>query len=97
MQQRRIGSITLGLTCIVFGVLFFLSIFIERLDIWAILRFWPIILIVLGLEFLITGLTQKDGGKIDGTSVFLIILVLLFAAGMALVRYLMNIIPQWIS
>ena len=52
MRQRRIGTVTLGLTLVAFGVLFLVHIFGGVLDYILIFHFWPAILVVLGVEIL---------------------------------------------
>ena len=48
MRQRRIGTITLGISLVVFGILFLIHIFGGVLNYMLIFHLWPLILIVLG-------------------------------------------------
>lgn len=50
---RRVGSFTFGLTLVATGVMFLINIFFPALDYRVICRFWPFILIILGLEVLL--------------------------------------------
>lgn len=52
MRQRRIGTITLGISLVVFGILFLIHIFGGVLNYMLIFHLWPLILIVLGGEIL---------------------------------------------
>lgn len=58
IRIRRVGSVTFGMILIVTGVLFLVHLFLPRLDYRMIFRFWPIILITLGVEVLL-GSRQK--------------------------------------
>ncbi len=49
---RRVGTFTFGLTLVTTGMLFLANIFFPTFDYRMIYRFWPLILIVLGIEVL---------------------------------------------
>lgn len=55
---RRVGSITFGAVLILTGILFLIHLFFPAIDFYSIFRFWPVILILLGLEVL-AGSRQK--------------------------------------
>lgn len=59
IRIRRVGSVTFGCVLIVTGVLFLIHLFLPRLDYRIIFRFWPLILITLGIEVLM-GSKQKN-------------------------------------
>ena len=46
MATRRIGSVTLGGSLVVFGILFLVHTFWDGLSYGLILRFWPLLLIL---------------------------------------------------
>ena len=52
MRERRIGTITMGVCLVVFGVLFLVHIFGGFLNYELIFHLWPLILIGLGMEIL---------------------------------------------
>lgn len=52
MRQRRIGTITLGVSLVLFGMLFMIRIFGGVLNYTLIFHLWPLILVALGLEIL---------------------------------------------
>ena len=52
MRERRIGTITMGVCLVVFGVLFLVLIFGGFLNYELIFHLWPLILIGLGMEIL---------------------------------------------
>ena len=42
MKERRIGTFTLGAMLVVYGILFVINIFTDKLNYATIFRFWPI-------------------------------------------------------
>lgn len=58
IRIHRVGSVTFGLVLITTGVLFLMHLFLPRLEYEIIFQFWPLILIVLGIEVLV-GSRQK--------------------------------------
>ena len=52
MRQRRIGTITLGVSLVLFGILFMIRIFGGVLNYTLIFHLWPLILVALGMEIL---------------------------------------------
>lgn len=52
MAAKRVGSVTLGLTLVVFGVMFLLSAF-KSFNYLDVIKFWPVIFISLGIEMLV--------------------------------------------
>ena len=79
MKERRIGTFTLGAMLVVYGILFVINIFTDKLNYATIFRFWPILLIMLGIEILV-GLYSKEKTKFiyDKGSVVLLILITIF-------------------
>ena len=53
-RVHRIGSITFGLTLIVTGILYIASLFFGVIRPETVMRFWPAVLIALGLEVLVS-------------------------------------------
>jgi len=84
----------MGLTLVAFGVLFLLRTFLPALDHISVMRFWPIILIGLGLEVLISALIpQKEGQprpKIDALSIVVLFLTLFLAFGLAAGQFVLE-------
>lgn len=58
IRIHRVGSVTFGMVLIVTGALFLMHLFLPKLDYRVIFRFWPLILITLGIEVL-AGSGQK--------------------------------------
>lgn len=65
IRIRRVGSVTFGVVLIVTGILFLLHMFLPNLNYVMIFRFWPVILILLGLEVL-AGTRHKSFDVLDG-------------------------------
>ena len=52
LRGRRVGTLTLGIVLIVFGLLFIARIILPFINYAVILQCWPVILILLGVEVL---------------------------------------------
>ena len=78
-NEHRVGGITLGLTLILLGVLYLLSIFGKLIPMALLIRLWPCIFILLGIEILAANTRWKGKLRIDGAAVVLTFFVLLFA------------------
>ena len=85
MRTRKVGTLTLGIMLITFGVLFLLRNVIENLSYEFIFKLWPIIFIILGVEILFANFISSDSINFvyDKTAIFLIIILTFFAMGMA--------------
>lgn len=81
-RSHRVGSVTAGLSMIGIGVMFFLHLFFDLVDYQMMFSLWPVMLILLGLELLLSNLSTK---KIvyDKAAIFLLILMTFFSMGMA--------------
>ncbi len=99
IRIHRIGSVTFGIVLIITGVIFLVQQFLPELDYLMVFRFWPLILISLGVEALF-GCTRKnmevldEKGKIIEQSKVIYdvpaILLTLFLTGFSVVLALMN-------
>ena len=81
-RSHRVGSVTAGLTMIGFGVMFLLHLVFDLVEYQVMFSLWPVMLILLGLELLLSNFSSK---KIvyDKAAIFLLILMTFFAMGMA--------------
>ena len=98
IRTRRVGSITLGITMVCFGILFLIHIFWPALPETVIFPCWPVVLIVLGLEILFGNRREKESGTqcvYDFAAIFMLILMLLFAMIMAAADYAMSCRAIW--
>lgn len=89
VRTHRVGSITTGLSLIAFGVLFVLHLFMNVISYEMIFKLWPVILIGLGVEVL---LSNFAGDKLvyDKGAICLMFVIAIFAMGMAGAELLMK-------
>lgn len=83
IRTHRVGTVTFGLVLVVMGVLFLLQMIFPALDYVLIFRLWPLIFISLGVEVLFSSRRVEERVVYDGAAIFLLILLVLFAMGMA--------------
>lgn len=89
-RTRRVGSVTFGLTLILFGALFLVNIFMPTLHYEVIFRMWPVVFIFLGVEILVENHrsnAEKCRFVYDFPAIVMLALMLLFAMMMAAVDY----------
>ena len=81
-RSHRVGSITAGVSMIGIGVMFLLHLVFDIVDYRTMFSLWPVMLILLGLELLLSNFATK---KIvyDKTAIFLLIVMIFFTMGMA--------------
>ena len=98
MKSRKIGVLTLGVSLVAFGLLFLLRVFVPSLDYITVLRFWPMILILLGGEVLVAALLPLKEGqarpKVDLLSIALIFATLFLACGLAAAQFALEQLPE---
>lgn len=84
VKPRRVGTITVGICMVAFGVMFLLCSVFEVMKYQAVFALWPLILIALGVEILVYSCFK---GKLiyDKGSVFIMIIMLFLSAGMAMI------------
>lgn len=71
MRIKRVGTITLGLSLIMTGLLSVFSLVTNFVDIFTVMKFAPIILVSLGIEILISNfVTGEEKLRIDGWAIF---------------------------
>ena len=83
IRVHRVGSLTAGLSLVAFGVMLLLQSTFQLVTYEFILSLWPMVLICLGIELLLSNVMTR---KIvyDKGAVFLMILMAFFAVGMAI-------------
>ena len=79
---HRVGTITAGMSMIVFGILMLCHSFFGFIDYQTVFSLWPVILIGLGLELLLSNFGEKRI-VYDKAAVVLMIIMIFFAIGMA--------------
>ena len=90
-KSRKIGVLTLGVSLVIFGVLFLLHTFIPAIDYTLIFSVWPVALILVGAEMIIAHVINKEEKlKYDGVSIFLVIAMSFFSLVMAGITFFME-------
>ncbi len=91
VKPRRVGTISIGVSMVTFGMMFLLCSVFEILSYETVFALWPVIIIAYGLELLVFSFFK---GKLlyDKGAVFIMILLMVFAAGMAGVDVFFEII-----
>lgn len=91
LKGRRVGTLTTGIVLIVFGILFIMRLVFPLLNYTTILSLWPLVLIFLGIEIMVSYIVGKEEKmKYDGGAIALIILLSFFAIGMAGAEFTVN-------
>ena len=94
IRIHRIGTVTFGLILVILGVVLLLRIVFPVLDYEVIFRMWPLIFISLGLEVLISSRKPEEQIRYDGAAIFLMVLLVFFAMGMAGMDWIFMHYPQ---
>ncbi|HHV98392.1 MAG TPA: hypothetical protein GXX36_02260 [Clostridiaceae bacterium] len=93
MRCWRAGSITLGLALLAFGITMLVSNFTGVFTLLDIVRWWPVLLIVLGCEVLASLFLSADKPlkvKFDVGSVFLIAIIVAFSMAVSTVGFMID-------
>lgn len=97
MKIKKVGTLTLGVMLIVFGLLFLTKIFFISLSYEIVLKLWPIVFILLGLEILVANhKLELDELKYDKTAFALIFILSIFAMAMAVAELCLNYASMYI-
>ena len=93
IRIHRVGSVTAGICVVGFGVLFMLHTVCGLLDYRVILDMWPLVLIGMGVELLLSNLFK---GKIvyDKAAIVLLFVMTLFAVALTGVDVFMEVVGQ---
>lgn len=94
-EQRRVGTLTMGVVLVAAGICMLISMFYPNLDLTLVLQVSPVILISLGIETL---LAARGGGKVKYDWVGMILCCLLVCTAVCLyaVSYLLVWHPEYI-
>lgn len=91
LKDRRVGTLTAGVLLIVFGMMFLLQLFVSAITLRLILSLWPVILIFLGVEILLSYfLNPEKGMRYDAGAILIMIMLSLFAMCMAGAEFAIN-------
>ena len=96
---RRVGSLTCGIAMVGFGLLFLLNTLFGLIDYTKIFSLWPLLLICLGVEMLISNMKYSDTERFtlvyDKGAIVLTILVTIFAVGMGITDYCIQCVARY--
>lgn len=95
-RGRRVGTLTAGIVLIIFGVLFLLHLISPNINYLVIISFWPVILIILGIEVIAAYIINKEETmKYDTGAIGLVIVLSFFAMGMGGLEFVITNLPQF--
>ena len=79
---HRVGAITTGISCVVYGVLFLVHLFFKAIPYQLMFKLWPLILIGVGIEIIVAN--EKDEVFVyDKAAILLMFVITVFAMFMA--------------
>ncbi|MGE5329560.1 MAG: hypothetical protein ACM3KR_08640 [Deltaproteobacteria bacterium] len=85
MRRIRVGSISMGLSLIAFGVILLIFHGSSELAVQQIMKWWPVIIIILGVETLLhvyfTAIGKTECVKFDMFSVMMVGLIIMVTLG----------------
>ncbi len=97
MKTHRVGTTTFGSILVILGIVLLLQLFIPGLDYTIILDFWPVTLILLGIEILVANARSNTVQfQYDGWSIVLMFLTLGFTCCMGIADYILAHMPQYL-
>lgn len=79
VKVRRVGTFSLGLMLVAIGAIQLAQIFMPNVNVLSVVKFAPVVLIVLGIEVLVYAARPDVKIKYDGISIFLCIIITLTA------------------
>ena len=89
MRSRRVGTFTLGLVLLLMGVLFLLHLFIPGINYIFIFHLWPCVLIILGIEIIVSLFWKGENVfKYDFAAIVIIFSMAAFSMCMAFMDYI---------
>lgn len=97
VRIHRVGTFTSGVSMVVLGILCLLHITINIISYRHIFIFWPCILICLGVELLLSNIFIKEKFVYDKVSIFLIILMTIFAMCMGGAEIVFEYLSEYLS
>jgi hypothetical protein len=83
MRRWRIGTISMGALLVAVGVIMFISRINGILVIEHTAKYWPVVLILLGIEVFVGSLLKNENTEIkfDGVSITIVVTIILLCAG----------------
>lgn len=91
LRGRRVGTFTAGLVLVIFGMLFLLRGILPNMNYGEIVSLWPIILILLGVEIIISYIVNKEEKiKYDAGAVVIVMILSAFSMVMAFMEFIIE-------
>ena len=91
LKGKRVGTFTCGISMVLFGSLFLVHMFVPAITYAQIASVWPIVLILLGAETLLSYFANgKNAMKYDFGAAILILLCAMFAVCLAGAQFIMD-------
>ena len=90
IRTHRVGTVTCGLTLVLYGILFLVRMVYPSLNYKVIFDLWPLILVILGIEILLSSSGKnKEQQKFiyDFPSFLIVVMMMFFSMIMAAVDY----------
>jgi len=95
IKGRRVGTFTTGIVLVIFGIMFLLRLINPNINYLLIASMWPLVLIILGIEIIISYLINKEEiMRYDFGAIILIIIISFFAMSMGCMEYIITHMPQ---
>lgn len=92
MKEHRVGTVTLGLMLVIFGILFLVHMIIPGVSYDFIFQLWPFMLVALGVEVLWVNVKNEQVSFVyDKGAVFLMIIISFFSMTMATMEMFFHI------
>lgn len=82
---HRVGSITCGVVLVAAGILYLLATFWKTIPLGVVFHLWPVILILLGLEILLSRVLSGERMLYDKTAIWIMVMMILFSMLLACV------------
>ena len=97
MKTHKVGTTTFGCILIILGIVLLLQLFVPGLNYTIILDFWPVALILLGIEILVANARSSTFQfQYDGWSIVLMFLTLGFTCCMGIADFVLTHMPQYL-
>mgnify|MGYP001350337428 CR=1 FL=1 len=86
MKTWRVGSFSMGLSLMLAGLGMIWSLFTQAVIPPWLLKWWPLILILLGIEIVAANFIRPERFRYDGFSIFIVLAMLIAGGGLYMVQ-----------
>ena len=95
-KGRRVGTLTSGIILVMFGIMFLLKVVITNINILLIASLWPLILVSMGIEIIVTYIINKEEKmQYDFSAIILVVILAFFALGMGGAEFIITHLSQF--